>query len=103
MPTLYAICWQDAYEPWGWAPIPTDYDSLAGGERDAQTFHWSRDEAEAELARVIESTTKKRIEDEREFCRRTGTSPTRVDPERIAEETKGDYSIQTYEVPEPPR
>lgn len=35
---LFAVCWQDASEPWGWEP---------------QKFFWSRDEAETALPAEI--------------------------------------------------
>ena len=48
---LYVICYQDSYEPWGWAPLEVDYHPDTG-ERDCQPFHWTREAAEAELARL---------------------------------------------------
>lgn len=42
--TLYAICWQDTCEPWGWAPDVGDSDS------PPETWFWSREEAERALA-----------------------------------------------------
>lgn len=45
---LYAICWRDTYEPWGWAPAQ-------GNEGDPpQAFSWDRGEAEGAFAALVE-------------------------------------------------
>lgn len=53
--TLYAICWQDTHEPWGWAPV-----TETGGFGDVPTdllpdgaFFWDEAAAKAALSRVL--------------------------------------------------
>lgn len=49
---LYAICWQDSMEPWGWAPA--DRDCLGDNAPD-QAFFWQRDQADAALEAHLRS------------------------------------------------
>ena len=44
---LYALCWQDETEPWGWAPM-TDPES-----RCPQVFFWDRAKADAALVKYV--------------------------------------------------
>lgn len=79
---LYAVCWQDVCEPWGWEPV-LPVDGRFG------TFHWSREEAEAALAAFRQITVDELDRD------RFGDEQRR---RRYAESTS---SVQEYEVPVP--
>jgi hypothetical protein len=52
---LYAICWQDEAEPWGWAPISDPAEFVWGAELlPAGAFFWEPADAEGALARIVE-------------------------------------------------
>lgn len=66
--TLYAICWQDAHEPWGWAPV-----AETGGFGDVPTdllpngaFFWDEGEAQTALTRVLDWATGVAVENLRQ-------------------------------------
>jgi hypothetical protein len=50
---LYAICWQDSHEPWGWAPA-TNEEFGNDVTQIERVFFWDRGEAEAALRAYIE-------------------------------------------------
>lgn len=59
---LYAICWQDEAEPWGWAPIsdPTEFEW--GAELlPTGAFFWEPADAERALARIVEGQVEREI------------------------------------------
>jgi hypothetical protein len=52
---LYAICWQDTSEPWGWAPaVPEEFGDLPDDLLPNGPFFWDPAEADQALARVRE-------------------------------------------------
>jgi hypothetical protein len=48
---LYAICWQDTGEPWGWAPA-TDLDGFVNVP--SRAFFWDTTQAEQALAEHLD-------------------------------------------------
>jgi hypothetical protein len=80
---LYAVCWQDECEPWGWAPLAV-----------APQFFWTREEAEARLEEAID-------QEAREYAT---AYEERTVSEKVAREwAESTLSIQEYDVPDPPQ
>lgn len=48
---LYAICWRDTSEPWGWAPATED---APEGALPNGPFFWSRKDVEAAFSNLLE-------------------------------------------------
>jgi hypothetical protein len=75
---LYAICWQDPTEPWGWSPAvgPAFMDFWGAEDRGPKRpFYWDRGEAESELDALV----------------------------AVSSEWDIKWSVQEYDVPIPPR
>lgn len=60
--SLYAVCWQESGEPWGWAPVidPDDIEMPESLLPDGP-FFWEREEADAALKRIVEWATEREI------------------------------------------
>lgn len=84
---LYAICWQDSMEPWGWAPLEPDET-----EDGASVFYWSKVDALRDLKKVVRRAAER-------YLRDTYHTPT---PETAEEWASREHSVQEYDVPKPP-
>lgn len=89
---LYAVCWQDDCEPWGWEPAQGE-----GGP--PQTFFWDEGEADRALAEHIDRMVPDMRERERRFW---GENRPAMSTERARMTLESVWSVQVYDVPPPP-